>query len=36
MKIEADILRRRGGAFIFETILFQMTEGDVLNICRNN
>jgi len=34
MRIEADGLRRRGVALFFETILFETTEGDGLNIRR--
>jgi hypothetical protein len=33
MKIEVDGLRR--GAFILGTSVFETTEGDGLNICRN-
>jgi hypothetical protein len=36
MRIEADGLRQRGVAFIFETIIFEPTEGDGLNIRRND
>jgi hypothetical protein len=36
MRIEADGLRRRGVAFIFETIIFETTEGDGLNMRRND
>jgi hypothetical protein len=35
MKIQADRLQRRGVDFIFETSISKMTEGDGLNICRN-
>jgi hypothetical protein len=35
MKIEADGLRR-GVAFLFEAILFETTEGDVMSIRQND
>jgi hypothetical protein len=36
MRIEADGLRWRGVALIFETIVFETTEGDGLNMRRND